>query len=418
MPNTPTVNTSVPQPTFSLTGIQLPTEAAVLSGVIVDLNAAFGNNLTFYSSAGTFLPSRPQSQIATTQTAVINDAMGLLVYLAAQFDPATALGRIQDGIASINFLTRKSATFTSVECILTGAVDTPIAAGVKAQDTSGNIYANAGAVKIGPDGTVSATFNCTTPGAIECAAGTLNEIYQIVPGWDSITNPSDGVTGTPQESRSDFEARRQQSVSANGTGTTGALLAAVKSVSGVIDAYVADNNLATSATIGGVTVPAHGILVSVSGGTDADLAKAIWSKRAAGTPMAGGTTVTVQDDMNGYLPPYPETAITFQRATGTPVYIKVTLTSSDDIPQDAATQIQTAALSTFNGTGSAATNLERINSTVYGSSFVADISALGTWARIISVQVSLDGATYSDTVSVNATEIPTLTASNITMVTA
>lgn len=416
MADTPTISTSVPQPVFSLTGITLPTESAVLSGCIVDLNAAFGNNLTFYNSAGTFLSSRPQSQIVTTNTAVINSAMGLLVYLASQFDPATATGRIQDGIASINFLTRNSATYTSVPCTLTGAVGTIIAAGVKAQDTSGNIYANAGTVTIGSNGTAQATFNCLTAGAVQCPAGTLTVIYQIVPGWDSITNPSDGVTGTATESRADFEARRQESVSFNAIGINGAILAAVKAVDGVIDAYVADNKDASATTIGGVSVPAHGVLVSVSGGTDADVGKAIWSKLSVGTPMAGSTTVVVQDDVNGYLAPYPTDSITFQRATGTPIYVKVTITDSDNIPQDAQTQIQTAALSTFNGTGTAETNLERINSTIYGSAFVADIVALGSWALIISVQVSLDGTTYSDTVSVNAAQIPTLTAANITMV--
>lgn len=415
MANTPTVDTSVPQPVFEETGISLPSEADILSGVVTGLNAAFGNNLTFYNSAGAFLPSRPQSQIATTQTAIINDSMGFLAFLASSFDPAVASGRIQDGIAAINFLTRKSATATSVTCTVTGAAGTILAAGVKAQDTSGNTYENAGSVTIGADGTATATFNCTVTGPVSCPAGTLTKVYQVVPGWDTITNPTDGITGTDTESRSDLEARRQQSVMSKGSGALGAIKAQVLAAPDVIDAYVSDNPLATANTIGGVSVPAHGILVAVSGGSDADIAKSIWQKRAGGTPMAGNVTVAVEDTENGYSTPYPTTDITFQRAITTPVYVKYTLTSSDDIPENALTTLQTAALAAFNGTGSALTNLEKINSTVYGTSFVADAVALGTWVKIVNVQVSLGGTTFSDTVSLDATKIPTLTAANISM---
>lgn len=415
MANTPTVDTSVPQPVFGETGISLPSEADILTGVVTDLNAAFGNNLTFYNSAGTFLPSRPQSQIATTQTAIINDAMGFLAFLASSFDPAVASGRIQDGIAAINFLTRKSATATSVTCTVTGAAGTVLSAGVKAQDTSGNTYENAGSVTIGTDGTATATFNCTTTGPISCPAGTLTKVYQVFPGWDTITNPKDGITGTDTESRSNFETRRQQSVMSKGSGTMGSIKAQVLSVSNVIDAYVSDNPLATAVKIGGVSVPAHGILVAVAGGADIDIATAIWQKRAGGTPMAGNVTVTVSDTENGYSTPYPTTGITFQRAVATSVYVKYTLTNSDEIPETALNSLQTAALAAFNGTGSALTNLEKINSTIYGSSFVADAVALGSWVKIVNVQVSLDGAMFSDTVSLDATKIPTLTAANISM---
>ena len=69
MATSPTVNTSVPQPTFTETGLDLPSESDVLTGVVTDLNGAFGNNLRFYDASGNFLSSRPQAQIATTQTA-------------------------------------------------------------------------------------------------------------------------------------------------------------------------------------------------------------------------------------------------------------------------------------------------------------------------------------------------------------
>lgn len=418
MADTPIVATSVPQPEFSDKGVLLPDEADILEGVITDDNAASGNILNYYNKDGTLAQSRACTQMAITKTAIINYAFGFLAYLANSFDPAVASGRMQDAIASINFLTRKSANFTSVTCTLTGATGTQIPVGTQAKDTGGNTYANAGTVTIGSGGTVQATFNCTTAGAIECPAGTLTTISQIIPGWDSITNPSDGVVGNLVESRADFEARRQQSVALAGTGSNGAILASVKAVAGVIDAYVADNKTEATATIGGVSVVAHGVLVAVAGGADADVAIAIFKKVAGGTPLAGNTTVTVEDDMNGYVAPYPTTPITFQRAKATPVYVRVTLTASTAIPSTAASSIATACVSAFEGVGVGATSMERINSTIYGSDFVDDVRALGSWARIVGIQVSLDGKKYTDTVALNATQIPTLVAANVSMATA
>lgn len=418
MADTPTIATSVPQPEFSDAGVLLPDEADILNGVITDDNAAFGNALSYYNADGTLAQSRACTQMAITKAAVINYAFGFLAYLANSFDPAVASGRMQDAIASINFLTRKTANFTSVTCTLTGATGTRIPAGTQAQDTAGNTYTNAGTVTIGSSGTVQATFNCTTAGPIECPAGTLTIISQIIPGWDSITNPSDGIVGNLVESRADFEERRQQSVAFPGTGSNGAILASVKAVPGVIDAYVADNKTQVTVTIGGVSVAAHGVLVAVAGGTDAEVATAIFKKIAGGTPLAGDTTVTVEDDMNGYVAPYPTTPITFQRAKATPIYVRVTLTASNAIPSTADDSIAAACVRAFEGAGVAATSMKRINTTVYGSDFVDDVRALGSWARIVSIQVSLDGTTYSDTVALNATQIPTLVADNVSTVTA
>lgn len=132
--------------------------------------------------------------------------------------------------------------------------------------------------------------------------------------------------------------------------------------------------------------------------------------------MGGSTAVTVSDSVNGYAEPYPTDVINFQRAASTPLYVQVNLTTGNDIPETALTMIQTAVLATFEGTGVALTSLERIGATIYGSSFVADLVAIGTWVRVVSVEVSKDGTTFGTTQSFTIGEIPTLLAANISMV--
>lgn len=414
----PVIDTSVPQPEFSDKGVLLPDEQDILAAVVSDDNAAFGNTLDYYDASGNFAQSRPQAQLAATKSAIINNAFGMLAYLANSFDPAVASGRIQDGIAAINFLTRKGANSTTVSCLLRGATGTPIPKGAQAQDTSGNVYACSEAVSIGADGTVTVDFVCTVSGPVSCPANTLTKISQIVPGWDSITNPSAGIAGNNAEGRADFEARRQQSVASKGSTTTGSILSAVKAVSGVIDAYVTDNRTKADKVIGNVKVPATGVLVSVAGGDDHSVAEAIFTKIAGGTPLGGDTTVTVSDDSNGYAQPYPTTKITFQRAISTPVYCRVTLADNAAIPSTAQASIQAACVAAFNGQGIAETSQEKINSVIYGSDFVDDVRSLGAWAKIVSIQVSLNRSAWSDTVAVNAAQIPTMVAGNVSMETA
>lgn len=405
--------TSVPMPTFSDAGVLLPDDADVLAGVIADKNAAFGNALTFFDANGKFLQSRPMAQICVTETAVLSAAFSLMAYIANNFDPAVASGRMQDAIAAIYFLTRKPASYTTVAATCVGAVSTLIPAGARAKDTSGNIYATQDAAAIGASGTVDVTFVCQSSGPVPCPAGTLTQIYQIIPGWDSVSNASDGIPGADIESRADFEARRQASVSINAYASTNSIQAATKAIAGVIDAYVSENATSADQTVGGVIVPAHGICVSVAGGADDDVAIAIKSKTAPGTPMGGNTSVSIPDTFSLYN--NGPDVIHFQRAVATPIYVKVTLSASSNIPTTALASVQTAAIAAFFGTGLNTTSMERINSIVYASQFYADIRALGDWADVVNVKVSLDGSTWSDTVSVNQAQIATLVAGDISL---
>lgn len=59
--------TSVPAPVLDATGFIMPEEADMLTGVLADINAAFGNTLTTDLST-------PQGQLAMSLTAILGDA--------------------------------------------------------------------------------------------------------------------------------------------------------------------------------------------------------------------------------------------------------------------------------------------------------------------------------------------------------
>lgn len=400
-------STNVPSPTFGATGFVAPAESAVLSGAIADLNAAFGAN--FNPALNT-----PQGQLASSLSAIIGDQNALFLYFASQVDPAYAIGRMQDGIGRIYFQTRIPGAPTSVSCTVTGNNGTVLPVGTLAQDTSGNTYSLVNAVTFttaAPSQTAS--FANVVDGPLPCPAGTLTIIYQSVAGWNTITNPADGVLGAYVETRQAFELRRQQSVAVNSNGPLNAIQAAVLAVSGVIDAYTTMNNTASAQTIGGVSIPANSIYCSASGGAAQDIGNAIYSKAPPGIPTSGTTAVTVQDTQAGYSTPYPSYTVNYTAAASTPIYYAVTLANNALVPSNAASLIQAAIVSAFAG-GDGGPRA-RIGSTLYASRMYAPVAALGSWVQIVDIFVGTAANPTANSVTMNINQAPTIAASQITV---
>lgn len=396
--------TNVPRPTFTTAGLSTPDETAILAGLAADFLAAFGSNLN--TSQAT-----PQGQLMTSLAAIIGATNDLFLQFVNQIDPAFADGRFQDAIARIYYLSRLGPQATTVDCTCTGAVGTIIPAGSLAQAADGTIYQSTGQAVIPSAGNITVPFAAIDTGAIACPSGTLTTIYRIVPGWDTITNPADGVIGHDTESRAAFEARRSQSVAINGTGHLPAMRAALLNVDNVIDAYVTENSTGSPVTVGGVTIAANSLYCAVFGGTDADVARAIWLKKPPGCAYTGNTTVTVKDTSSGYQTPYPSYNVTFERPSSLPIFISVQIANNGLVPADAATQIQNAVISAFNGLDGGPR--ASIGATLYALRYAAGIQALGSWAQIVQITIGTSSSPTAPDVAIPINEMPTLDAGNI-----
>lgn len=371
--------TNVPPPVFGPNGFIIPSDAAILAGVLADVNAAFGGGLNLSLST-------PQGQLATSMAAIISEVYQGFLFLTTQFDPAYAVGRNQDALARVYDLERNPAEATVVQATCTGAFNVPIPAGALAKASDGNIYTCTGTVTIPIGGSVTASFACNVDGPIACPAGSLTTIYQAISGWDSINNPSDGVIGQDVESRYQLEARRQATLGANARGINQAVLGAVLEVPGVLDAYVVDNPSASPATIGGVSISAHALYVAVVGGAAQAVAFAIWSKKSTGAPyFAGNTSATVQDTSAEYQPPFPSYVVTWETPPALQVLFAVNIVSSSGVPANAATLIQNAIISAFAG-GDGGPRAS-IGALILASRYMAPVEALGAWAQVRTLLV-------------------------------
>jgi hypothetical protein len=400
--------TNVPFPTLGPAGFLAPAESAILAGIIADLNAAFGGNLN------TALET-PQGQLAVSMAAVTGFANDLFAFYVSQVDPAFSSGRMQDGIARIYFLERKPAQPTTVAATCTGLAGTTIPTGALAVATDGTKYACLAGGTIPAGGSFSLQFAAVTSGPIVCPAASLNAIFQTIAGWDSISNPADGTPGRAVETRADFEQRRAASVALNALGVLPAVRAAVLNVPGVLDAYATENSSGAPVVVGGVTLPAHSLYVAVSGGAQADVARAIWTKKNPGCAYSGNTAVTVVDDNSGYSTPYPTYVVTYEIPAGLAIQFSVQIAASSGVPSNAAQLIRAAVLSAFLGTDGGPR--ARIGATLYASRFYAGIAQLGAWAQIVSITIGEGGGALGATAVVRIDQVPTLALSDIAVAT-
>jgi uncharacterized phage protein gp47/JayE len=400
---------NVPSLEITSTGVSVPQSSDVLTGVLSDLNNAFGGNLNITS------PATPQGYLGENLTYYITNNNALIAYLMTQFDPQTAEGRWQDAIARIYFLTRKPPTATAVTCQLIGQPSSTLAAGAQATDGT-YIYELTGNVTFPAGGVVEGNFENLTKGNIPCPANTLNKISTAQFGWDAINNESAGVNGNDVESRYDFEIRREESVAVNSNGTLDAIRGAVFSVADVIDVYAYENPTSSSESVGvtGYSVLPHSVYIAVVGGIDADIAKAIWTKKSGGCNTNGNTTVTVSDTGSGLIPA-PTYTIKFNRPTPLPIYFLVKIGNSPLLPTDYVAKIKASMISAFNGDDG--NGGVRIGSELYASRFYAGIVNISTNLKLVSVLMSTSssGTPSLSEISVGIDQIPTIDAAHITV---
>lgn len=366
-------------------------------------------------------PETPQGQIIDSQTAAIHQKDSELAFLANQFNPKTASGIWQDALGKIYFITRKQAINSIAVCTLTGRNGTVISAGSQIRSSYdqtlwtlqedvtintlvNNVY------------TASGVFTCQTAGAIVAGAGTLNQIVTTVAGWDTVTNASAAVVGSEVETQAAFENRRYNSVAKNSRSAEASVYARVADISDVIATYVTGNRTNVAVTVDGYSLAPHSIYVAVIGGTNEEIAEAIYNSLSAGCDYNGNTTVAVTDEYTGAVE-----NVTFMRPSDYPIYFRVTVQNDGNLPDGYENIIKTAISNNFYGTDSNTTingeNILRIimNSDVYASRFLPSILNAGV-NQILSVELSTDGSTWGDYLHIPITASPSVEDSNISIV--
>ena len=388
-----------------VTGITVESAETVLNAIGADWQNAFaGSGLAPLDID----PATPAGQLIATEAALVQAKDSEILFLANQFNPLTAEGRWQEALGKIYFISRKVAEPTVVVCTCGGLYNTVIPAGSIVQNTDGYQLRSLDAATIPASGTVDIEFEVTEAGPISIAAGTVTKIITVIPGWDTVTNAAAGVLGRDEETQTEFETRRYNSVALNAHGSVSAIQGAISNVDGVLDCKVLENSTNSTQTLLGVSVDAHSICVCVYGGDGTDIAEAIYRKKDAGCGTTGGVTVTYTDpDFNNATYSYK-----ILRPVVTDVKMAVTIKNTGSTPASIVDDIKAALIADFYGQGENA----RVGcgQTLYASRFYPVVINAGT-SDFVSLTVALGTGAFGSYIDINANREPQLVESNITV---
>jgi len=360
-------------------------------------------------------PETPQGQIIDAETLAITQKDAELAFLANMFNPKTARGIWQDALAEIYFIKRKKAVNSRCYCVLTGLNGTLIEKGSKIQSSADGTYWDLlEDVTINDNSSVTALFECESEGAVIASPNTLNKIITTVAGWDTVNNIQSAIVGSLEESQQAFEKRRYDSVALNSVGTTASVFSRVNQIDDVVGCYVVDNKTNVNKIIDDYLLKPHSIYVAVIGGSNQDIAEAIYRSLSAGCDYNGNTQVTVVDPHT-----HAKEKVTFMRPTPQNVYIKVNVFDKD-LPDDYENLIKNAVITNFYGqdeqieiAGEAVTRAI-MGQDIYASRFLPSILNKNI-SSLLSVQISLDNQVFSDYVHIKIDKEPYIDESNITV---
>lgn len=323
------------------------------------------------------------------------------VYLS-QF-PDTASGVSLANAGAVTGQAPISATYSTVTLTITGTPGTVITAGSRAGiPSTATAFATTATVTIPAGSSITVDAQATLIGALTAPAGTLTQILTPIAGWASVTNAADAVVGTDQETDAAFRARRATELVTAEGGTITAMQNFIRStVPGVT--FVGGIENRTDSTDGN-GLPPHSVCLTVVGGTDANVAAAIWASKMGGIATYGTSSASVTDSFGHAQTVY------WKRGANVPMYLAVTLTRASDYPADGDSQVMAALLAYVNGLDAGGTDGVVANWRL--------LAALGAIPGVTGVTILQDrnpAPTTSANTTMGGSEKPTLDSANVSI---
>lgn len=284
-------------------------------------------------------PDSQDGQMVAIVAQALADVNAQAVVIYSSFNPSTAKGVALDTAVKTNGLTRHTATHSTADLRLVGQAGTTIRNGA-AMDTNGNRWMLPETVVIPVAGEITVTATAESAGDIVATAGAINRIGTATLGWQTVTNPSDAVVGSAQETDDELRTRQSKSTSLPSMSLWEGIIAAVLDLPGVRRLSGICNNDDTPTSEG---VPGHTIALIVDGGEVAEIAETTYLKGGEGTGTYGSVSYPLMDKYG-----FPHT-VRFSRPTSVSIKAKVTIKPSATYLSDVATEIKQRIADYING---------------------------------------------------------------------
>jgi uncharacterized phage protein gp47/JayE len=299
------------EPYIDAAGLHIPTYEDIIAYLL--------NAYEALCPPGVYLANdSAEYQFISVLALAYNDAMQANQIAYNSRGPISAIGAALDIVVQANGLIRKSASYSTCDVILTGTTGTVITGGI-VSDVNGNQWSLPSPITIPSGGSITVTATCIAIGSIPAAPGNINNIATPTQGWTAVNNTASAISGQPAET--DMQLRARQAISSTLPSLTLMVgtMARIAAIEGVTR-YAFDEN--PTGIVDANAVPAHAICVVVEGGTDADIAAAIYYNKGPGCGTYGSVSYPVVDPANGTT-----TTIHFDRPVYVPIYVTINLTA-------------------------------------------------------------------------------------------
>lgn len=389
-------------PFIDATGIHVPEYTDIRDKLLGDYRRIMG---TDENGEDIYLGEDTQDyQFIGILSLAMNDAMAALVDCYNARNPDYAYGASLDYILPVNGIRRNLATSSKVTLSITGQAGASMPANLQAKDQAGYIWRIPVAFSIGADGTAQVAAICTTAGAIQADAGTINQINTPTAYWYTVTNATPATPGQSLETDAAARSRRAISIGLPSRGILDGIIAALRNISGIGRVKVFENDTASTDANG---ISSHSLCVVAEGGSDDSIASAILLKKGPGTGTHGDQQVSVQDGYGN------NRTVKFYRPVQAIIYPTITVKALSGWDASMVDAIK-AALSAY------ATTVEIGG--VYNVSYLWSLafSASGNGIPAFSVQSVLakkgvGGANVASTIQLNFNEIAICSPANVTI---
>lgn len=326
------------------------------------------------------------------------------------YNPNLTYGVWLDSVCKFNNIKRKPATSSTIAAVCNGLAGTIISIGSSITNDLGDIFTNDNVIVIGSSGFGTGTFRSVEKGKIPCGASTVNQIVTQISGWDSVNNPTDGITGGLEESDLNLRFRREHSLAINSAGSVNSITSALNENPDIINFGVQENPLDLPQLIQGVTIDPHSIYISIYANyTDAlknQIADIIYSKRYC-TPQ-GNTTQTITDPVYNYVTFQAK----WQTATPTPVQVDISIQNATSYPADIVALIKASIVANWDGEYAGIPKYQ-MQDVIDVTRFYPSLIALGVY-QVNSMTIKLvTGGTAAQRISVSLDKVMTLSAINV-----
>lgn len=253
---------------------------------------------------------------------------------------STAEGVHLDRVCKLGFVSRRPATYATVMLRFYGEPGSEIPAKTQAETAQNIVFETINDAVIASEGYVDVLARCALPGTVGIVqSGMINSIKTPLPGVDSVINLQASFGGKDIESDYELVERYQQLPAATGS-SVHSLISALKNTEGVISATVFEN---TGNVVDSNGLPPNSIVCIVQGGADQDIARTIFTKKAAGIATHGSEEIQIVDEYG------IDRLIRFSRPLNINVYVRYEIQTNQEWSDDNIIVIKRNAIKYIGG---------------------------------------------------------------------